>query len=169
MASSGAYLFALFIGNSIPASRSPSFLQIMVMLVMAYVGFGGRRQQGRLSAARCSAGSSAVKMKKELQNTAYKRHHRRPHRGHRRDRVPLRPDCDSTVRASRIATGGGFRRLSKRVADAAASTSCSVFKNGFSPYSDRGRRLPQRARSRYEAHRTGQARRRQNLPMIHPQ
>ncbi len=34
----GAYLFALVIGNSITASPTRSFLQIMVMLIMAYVG-----------------------------------------------------------------------------------------------------------------------------------
>ena len=34
----GAYLFALVIRNSIPASPTQSFLQILVMLVMAYVG-----------------------------------------------------------------------------------------------------------------------------------
>jgi uncharacterized protein YacL len=34
----GAYLFALVIRNSIPASHTQSFLQIMVMLLMAYVG-----------------------------------------------------------------------------------------------------------------------------------
>jgi len=34
----GAYLFALVIRNSLPPSRTQSFLQIMVMLLMAYVG-----------------------------------------------------------------------------------------------------------------------------------
>ena len=34
----GAYLFALVIRNSLPANPTQSFLQIMVMLVMAYVG-----------------------------------------------------------------------------------------------------------------------------------
>ncbi len=34
----GAYLFALVIRNSVPASPTQSFLQIMVMLIMAYVG-----------------------------------------------------------------------------------------------------------------------------------
>ena len=34
----GAYLFALVIRNSIPAGNTQSFLQIMVMLLMAYVG-----------------------------------------------------------------------------------------------------------------------------------
>jgi uncharacterized protein YacL len=34
----GAYLFALVIRNSIPPSPTQSFLQIMVMLIMAYVG-----------------------------------------------------------------------------------------------------------------------------------
>jgi uncharacterized protein YacL len=34
----GAYLFALVIRNSIPAGNTQSFLQILVMLLMAYVG-----------------------------------------------------------------------------------------------------------------------------------
>jgi uncharacterized protein YacL len=34
----GAYLFALVIRNSIPSGHTQSFLQIMVMLLMAYVG-----------------------------------------------------------------------------------------------------------------------------------
>ena len=34
----GAYLFALVIRNSIPESRTQDFLQILVMLLMAYVG-----------------------------------------------------------------------------------------------------------------------------------
>ena len=34
----GAYLFALVIRNSLPASRTQSFLQIILMLLMAYVG-----------------------------------------------------------------------------------------------------------------------------------
>jgi uncharacterized protein YacL len=34
----GAYLFALVIRNSLPATRTQSFLQIIVMLLMAYVG-----------------------------------------------------------------------------------------------------------------------------------
>jgi uncharacterized protein YacL len=62
----GAYLFALVIRNSLPPSNTQSFLQIMVMLLMAYVGlvvgankgdllnlaalggvFGGERQSKR--------------------------------------------------------------------------------------------------------------------------
>src|SRR6201998_39107 len=34
----GAYLFALVVRNSVPASHTQSFLQILVMLLMAYVG-----------------------------------------------------------------------------------------------------------------------------------
>jgi uncharacterized protein YacL len=34
----GAYLFALVIRNSLPVNRTQSFLEIMVMLLMAYVG-----------------------------------------------------------------------------------------------------------------------------------
>jgi uncharacterized protein YacL len=41
----GAYLFALVIRNSVPAGQTQSFLQILVMLLMAYVGLviGGNK------------------------------------------------------------------------------------------------------------------------------
>jgi len=44
----GAYLFALVIRNSIPPSPIQSFLQIMVMLVMAYVGLAVGANKGDL-------------------------------------------------------------------------------------------------------------------------
>ena len=44
----GAYLFALVIRNSIPASPTQSFLQIMVMMVMAYVGLAVGANKGDL-------------------------------------------------------------------------------------------------------------------------
>ncbi|MGD0467028.1 MAG: PIN domain-containing protein [Terriglobales bacterium] len=44
----GAYLFALVIGNSMPASPTRSFLQIMVMMVMAYVGLAVGASKGDL-------------------------------------------------------------------------------------------------------------------------
>jgi uncharacterized protein YacL len=44
----GAYLFAIVIRNSIPASPFQSFLQIMVMLIMAYVGLAVGANKGDL-------------------------------------------------------------------------------------------------------------------------
>jgi uncharacterized protein YacL len=44
----GAYLFALVIRNSLPPSRTQSFLQIMVMLLMAYVGLTVGANKGDL-------------------------------------------------------------------------------------------------------------------------
>jgi uncharacterized protein YacL len=44
----GAYLFALVIRNSIPPSPTQSFLQIMVMLIMAYVGLAVGANKGDL-------------------------------------------------------------------------------------------------------------------------
>jgi uncharacterized protein YacL len=44
----GAYLFALVIRNSLPPSPVQSFLQIMVMLVMAYVGLAVGSNKGDL-------------------------------------------------------------------------------------------------------------------------
>ena len=44
----GAYLFALVIRNSLPPSPIQSFLQIMVMLVMAYVGLAVGSNKGDL-------------------------------------------------------------------------------------------------------------------------
>ena len=44
----GAYLFALVIRNSIPASPTQSFLQITVMMIMAYVGLAVGANKGDL-------------------------------------------------------------------------------------------------------------------------
>ncbi len=44
----GAYLFALVIRNSIPVSPTQSFLQIMVMMIMAYVGLAVGANKGDL-------------------------------------------------------------------------------------------------------------------------
>jgi uncharacterized protein YacL len=44
----GAYLFAVVIRNSIPPSPTQSFLQILVMLVMAYVGLAVGANKGDL-------------------------------------------------------------------------------------------------------------------------
>ena len=44
----GAYLFALVIRNSIPSGNTQSFLQIMVMLIMAYVGLAVGSNKGDL-------------------------------------------------------------------------------------------------------------------------
>jgi uncharacterized protein YacL len=44
----GAYLFALVIRNSIPPGNTQSFLQIMVMLLMAYVGLAVGANKGDL-------------------------------------------------------------------------------------------------------------------------
>jgi len=44
----GAYLFALVIRNSIPPSHTQSFLQILVMMVMAYVGLAVGANKGDL-------------------------------------------------------------------------------------------------------------------------
>jgi uncharacterized protein YacL len=44
----GAYLFALVIRSSVPASRTQSFLQILVMLLMAYLGLSLGANKGDL-------------------------------------------------------------------------------------------------------------------------
>jgi uncharacterized protein YacL len=44
----GAYLFALVIRNSIPTSPTQSFLQILVMMIMAYVGLAVGANKGDL-------------------------------------------------------------------------------------------------------------------------
>jgi uncharacterized protein YacL len=44
----GAYLFALVIRNSIPANPTQSFLQILVMMIMAYVGLAVGAAKGDL-------------------------------------------------------------------------------------------------------------------------
>ena len=49
----GAYLFALVIRSSVPPGHTQSFLQILVMLLMAYVGLIVGRQQGRPAEPGC--------------------------------------------------------------------------------------------------------------------
>jgi uncharacterized protein YacL len=44
----GAYLFALVIRSSVPAGHTQSFLQILVMLLMAYVGLAAGANKGDL-------------------------------------------------------------------------------------------------------------------------
>ncbi len=44
----GAYLFALVIRSSVPAGQTQSFLQILVMLLMAYVGLAAGANKGDL-------------------------------------------------------------------------------------------------------------------------
>ena len=44
----GAYLFALVISSSLPVSQTQRFLQIMVMLIMAYVGLVVGANKGEL-------------------------------------------------------------------------------------------------------------------------
>jgi uncharacterized protein YacL len=44
----GAYLFSLVIRNSIPAGNTQSFLQLLVMLLMAYVGLAVGANKGEL-------------------------------------------------------------------------------------------------------------------------
>ena len=44
----GAYLFALVLRNSIPSGQTQSFLQILVMLLMAYVGLAVGANKGDL-------------------------------------------------------------------------------------------------------------------------
>ena len=44
----GAYLFAMVIRSSIPTSPTQSFLQILVMLIMAYVGLAVGANKGDL-------------------------------------------------------------------------------------------------------------------------
>ena len=86
----GAYLFALVLGNSIPSSPTRGFLQIMVMLIMAYVGLTVGANKGDLLNLAALGGifGGEKSGKKSLQDPRHQRHHRRPHRRHRRDRLP---------------------------------------------------------------------------------
>jgi len=96
----GAYLFASSFANSIPPSATQSFLQIMVMLIMAYVGLAVAPTKATCSIWPRSAASSRRKVRqKGLQDPRHQRHYRRPHRRHRRDRFPRRSHCDPAVRA----------------------------------------------------------------------
>ena len=111
----GAYLFALVIRNSIPAGNTQSFLQIMVMLLMAYVGLIVGANKGDLLNLAALGGifGGEKQSQEELQNSRYQRHYRRPHRRHRRDRLSRWRHRDSAVRFARTATGGRFSRFAQ--------------------------------------------------------
>ena len=111
----GAYLFALVIRTSIPEGHTQSFLQIMVMLLMAYVGLIVGRQQGR-PAEPGSAGRNLWRreaVEEELQDSGYQRHHRRPHCRYCGDWLPRRRHRDPAVCVAGVATGGRLGRLAQ--------------------------------------------------------
>ena len=111
----GAYLFALVIRNSLPPGHTQSFMQIMVMLLMAYVGLVVGANKGDLLNLAALGGIFGGREagQEELQDPGHQRHHRRPHRRHCRDRFSRWNSRDSAVRAARTATGGGFGRLAE--------------------------------------------------------
>ena len=79
-------------------------------------------------------------IEEKLQDSGYQRHHRRPDRGHRRNRFPRWRHRDPAVRPAGVATGGRLRRLAQaqprppRARHPAASAESRV-----SQYPDRGR------------------------------
>ena len=83
-----AYLFALVVRNSVPEGHTQSFLQILVMLLMAYVGLIVGANKGDLlnlaALGGIFGGEKAVE--EELQNSGYQRDHRWPNRRPRRGR-----------------------------------------------------------------------------------
>ena len=109
----GAYLFSLVIRNSIPAGNTQSFLQLLVMLLMAYVGLVVGANKGDLLNLAALGGifGGEKQGKQQLQDSRHQRHHRRPHRRHRRDRLSGRRAGDPAVRAAGAAAGGRFGRL----------------------------------------------------------
>ena len=104
----GAYLFSLVIRNSIAPGPTQSFLQLFVMMVMAYVGLVIGAGKGDLLNLAALGGlfGGEKQTSQELQDSRYQRDHRRPHRGHRRDRLSRRDHRDSAVRFARTATRG---------------------------------------------------------------
>ena len=75
-----------------PSRPTQSFLQLLVMLIMAYVWPGRGRRQGRPAEPGC-AGRHLRRREAgqaQLQDPGHQCHHRRPHRRHRRDRLPRR-------------------------------------------------------------------------------
>ena len=86
----GAYLFALVIRNSIPASPTQSFLQIMVMLIMAYVGLAVGANKGdllNLAGPRCFTSSRGTRPGRRFVVHPKRLHHSE---GFRRVGRPLR-------------------------------------------------------------------------------
>ena len=101
----GAYLFALVIRNSLPAGHTQSFLQILVMLLMAYVGLvvgankgemlnlGVRRYLRRRKGPEGLRSSIPALSSMAASPTSWRR-------------LPRRRPGDSGVRAARITAGG---------------------------------------------------------------
>ncbi len=108
----GAYLFALVIRSSVPAGSNQSFLQILVMLLMAYVGLVVGASKGDLLNLAALGGvfGGEKQGQEKLQDSGHQRHHRRAHRRHCRDGLPRWRDRYSAIRPAGVAVG---RRLGR--------------------------------------------------------
>ena len=81
----GAFLMSLVLGK---ADAEP-FLQVACCCLMTYVGLiVGAKKGDMLNLAALGGVFGGEKSSQEIvQDSRYQRHHRRPHRGHRRNRV----------------------------------------------------------------------------------
>jgi len=110
----GAYLFAPRHRQQHPGQPTRSFLQIMVMLIMAYVGLAVGANKGDLlnlaalggifggerSARKATRSSIPASLSTAASPTSP-------------NRIPRRPHRHPSIRSARVATGGRFRRLAQ--------------------------------------------------------
>ena len=105
----GAYLFSLVIRSAVPAGRMQSFLQILVMLLMAYVGLIVGANKGDLlnlaALGGIFGGEKQSKRSYKILDTSVIIDGRR----RLRDRVPGRRHRHSAVCVARAATGCRLR------------------------------------------------------------
>ena len=156
----GAYLFALVIRNSVSPSPTQSFLQIMVMLVMAYVGLAVGANKGDLinlaALGGVFGGEKSGKKSYKILDTSVIIDGR------------IADIAETGFLDGLLVIPQFVLRELQLVADSSDSLKRNrgrrgldilqrLQKTAFGPDPDRGRRLPQRPRSRFEAHRTGQA------------
>ena len=156
----GAYLFALVIRNSIPEGHTQSFLQILVMLLMAYVGLIVGANKGDLlnlaALGGIFGGEKQGKKSYKILDTSVIIDGR------------IADIAETGFLDGIIVTPQFVLRELQLVADSADSLKRNRGRRGLDilqrlqkvanpHHSDRGRRFPRRPRSRPQADRTGQA------------
>ena len=156
----GAYLFALVIRSSVPAGSTQSFLQILVMLLMAYVGLIVGASKGDLlnlaALGGIFGGEKQGKKSYKILDTSVIIDGR------------IADIAETGFLDGIIVTPQFVLRELQLVADSADSLKRNRGRRGLdvlqrtaenrdAPNSDRGRRFPRRPRSRSQADRAGQS------------
>ncbi len=107
----GAALFGMVLGGSLPAGGTRALLQLFVLMLMSYIGLMVGASKGDLlnftgGLAELFAGERAGKS--NLKILRYQCHHRWPHCGRSRNRLPGRKPAGAGVRVARAADRSRF-------------------------------------------------------------